>query len=100
MNYGKVEEPSSSRPRSPSTARYGVTSAILTATSSKSDRAPTSLTDNARPALKTETSEWARNGLHVDVASGGCPGIGLWEAGRSSADLPIFATPLRMLRFP
>src|SRR6202521_4921892 len=48
MNYGKVEEPSSSRSRYPSTARYAATSAILTATSSKSDRAPTSPTVNAR----------------------------------------------------
>ena len=51
MNCGKVEEPSSSRRRSPSTARYAVTSAILTAISSKSDRAPTSLTVNARLTL-------------------------------------------------
>src|SRR5271169_1353935 len=49
MNYGKVEEPSSSRSRYPSTARYAATSAILTAISSKSDRAPTSRTVNARP---------------------------------------------------
>src|ERR1017187_3692874 len=49
MNYGKVEEPSSSRSRSPSTARYAATSAILTAISSKSDRAPTSRTVSARP---------------------------------------------------
>src|ERR1700733_3431768 len=49
MNYGKVEEPSSSRSRSPSTARYAATSAILTATSSKSDRVRLSPTVNARP---------------------------------------------------
>src|SRR5271165_4458038 len=46
MTYGKVEEPSSSRSRSPSTARYAATSAILTVTSSKSDRALTSRTVN------------------------------------------------------
>src|ERR1700730_18196754 len=49
MNYGKVEEPSSSRRRYPSTARYAATSAILTAISSRSDRAPISPTVNARP---------------------------------------------------
>src|ERR1700722_5265559 len=35
MSYGKVEEPSSSRSRCPSTARSGATSAILTAISSR-----------------------------------------------------------------
>src|SRR5580693_8606503 len=42
MNYGKVEEPSSSRSRRKSTARFAATSAILTVTLSRSDRAPTS----------------------------------------------------------
>src|ERR1700722_18668429 len=49
MNYGKVEERSSSRSRSPNTARRAVTSAILTDILSKSDRAPTSHTADARP---------------------------------------------------
>src|ERR1700691_63221 len=49
MNCGKVEEPSSSQSRYPSTARYAAISAILTAILSKSDRAPTSRTVNARP---------------------------------------------------
>src|SRR3984885_8599562 len=49
MNYGKVEEPSSSRSRYPSTARNAAISAILTVTSSKSDRAPTLLMVNVRP---------------------------------------------------
>src|ERR1700685_4352031 len=50
MNYGKVEERSSSRSRSPSTARRAATSAILTDILSRSDRAPTSRTVDARPA--------------------------------------------------
>jgi hypothetical protein len=41
MNYGKVEERSSSRSRSPSTARRAATSAILTDILSRLDRAPT-----------------------------------------------------------
>src|SRR5579872_1448762 len=49
MNCGKVEEPSSSRRRYPSTAKYAATFAILTAISLKSDRAPTSPTVSARP---------------------------------------------------
>ena len=48
MNCGKVEEPSSSRSRYPSTARFAATSAILTVILSRSDRAPTSNTVNAR----------------------------------------------------
>src|SRR5271169_6662386 len=56
MNYGKVEEPSSSRSRYPSTARYDATSAILTAILSKSDRAPTSRTVNARPIASDESA--------------------------------------------
>jgi len=50
MNYGRVEEPSSSRNRLPSTARFDATSAILTVILSRSDRAPISRTVNARPA--------------------------------------------------
>src|SRR5215813_11015175 len=49
MNYGEVEERSSSRSRSPSTARRAAISAILTDTLSRSDRAPTSRTAEARP---------------------------------------------------
>src|ERR1700751_1708050 len=49
MNYGKVEEPSSSRNRYPSTARYAATSAILTVTLSRSDKARMLPTVNARP---------------------------------------------------
>src|ERR1700685_2623525 len=49
MNYGKAEERSSSRRRSPSTARHAATSAILTDILSRSDRAPTSSTVDARP---------------------------------------------------
>src|SRR5271157_4441859 len=49
MNYGKVEEPSSSQSQYPSTARFAVTSAILTVTLSRSDRAPISRTVNAPP---------------------------------------------------
>src|ERR1700684_3390721 len=58
MNYGKGEERSSSRSRSPSMARYAATSAILTAISSKSDRAPTSPTVSARPGWAI----WDRRG--------------------------------------
>src|ERR1700722_20546611 len=47
MNYGKVEERSSSRVHSPRTARYAATSGILTVTLSKSDRAPISPTVSA-----------------------------------------------------
>src|SRR5580700_9549882 len=53
MNYGKVEEPSSSRNRLPSTARFAATSAILTVTLSRSDRAPISSTVNTRPGWDT-----------------------------------------------
>src|SRR5579862_9033564 len=49
MNYGKAEERSSSRHPSPSTARHAATSAILTDILSRSDRAPTSSTVDARP---------------------------------------------------
>src|ERR1035438_5759642 len=54
MNCGKVEEPSSSRSQYPSTAKYAATSAILTAISSKSDKAPTSRTANARPGWDSD----------------------------------------------
>src|ERR1700722_15354254 len=56
MNYGKVEERSSSRSRSPSTARRAATSAILTDILSRSDRAPTSRTAEARPRWEAGTS--------------------------------------------
>src|SRR5580698_239546 len=49
MSYGKVEEPSSSRSRGTSTARRSATSAILTATLSRSDRARPLSTVNPRP---------------------------------------------------
>src|ERR1019366_444137 len=49
MNYGKVEERSSSRSRSPNTARFVATSAIPTVTLLRWDRAPTSRTADARP---------------------------------------------------
>src|ERR1700675_4213176 len=49
MNYGKVEERNSSPNRSPSTARRAATSAILADILSRSDRAQTSHTVNARP---------------------------------------------------
>src|SRR5580704_7771514 len=48
MNYGKVEERTSSPRRSPSTARFAATSAILTVILSRSDRAPSSSTVSAR----------------------------------------------------
>src|SRR5579862_5133721 len=48
MNCGKAGEPSSSRRRFPSTARFAATSAILMATSSRSDKARLSSTASAR----------------------------------------------------
>ncbi len=56
-------------------AGFAATFAILTAILSKSDRAPISPTVNAGQASKTETPEWMRNGLHVDVASGSRPEV-------------------------
>src|ERR1700722_7175652 len=61
MNYGKVEERSSSRRRSLSTARFAATSAIPTAISSRSARAQTSHTVDARP------------GWEADFKAFGCP---------------------------
>src|SRR6202051_4971796 len=49
MSYGRVEERSSSRRQSPSTARSAATSMILTVISSRSDKAPTRRTVDARP---------------------------------------------------
>src|SRR5579859_4596452 len=54
MNCGKVEEPSSSRSQYPSTARFAATSAILTVTLSRSDRAPSSSTVSARPGWDSD----------------------------------------------
>jgi len=45
----KSQEPSSSRSRRKSTTRFAATSAILTVTLSRSDRAPTSRKADARP---------------------------------------------------
>src|SRR5271170_8347816 len=59
MNYGRVEEQSSSRSRSPSTARRAATSAILTDILSRSDRAPTSRTVDARPGKRDFGGETA-----------------------------------------
>src|SRR5271154_6251000 len=56
MNYGRVEERSSSRSRSPSTARRAATSAILTDILSRSDRAQTSHTVNAAQPLSSPAS--------------------------------------------
>src|ERR1700722_4205455 len=55
MNYGKVEEPSSSRSRRKSTARFAATSAILTVILSRSDRAPTSRKADARPGWDADS---------------------------------------------
>src|SRR5580704_11384364 len=52
MNHGRVEERSSSRSRSPSTVRFAATSAILTDTLSRSDKALTSRTVDSRPGKK------------------------------------------------
>src|SRR5690349_24628894 len=53
MNYGEVEEPSSSRSRRRNTARRAAISGILTATLSRSDKASrTSRTADARRVLE------------------------------------------------
>ena len=52
MNYGKAVAPNSSPNRYRSTARCAATSAIRMATLSKSDRARTSFTANARPFVE------------------------------------------------
>ena len=54
-NCGKAEEPSSSQSRFPNMAKFGATSAILTGTLSRSDRAPTLSTVNARPRKRILT---------------------------------------------
>src|ERR1700682_3986309 len=54
MNCGKAEEPSSSRSQYPSTARFAATSAILTVTLSRLDRALSSSTVSARPGLDSD----------------------------------------------
>src|ERR1700722_1309591 len=64
MNYGKVEELSLSRSRWSSTAKSAATSAILTVILSKSDRAPTSRTGNARLG-------WDRRHPRAQAAGGG-----------------------------
>src|ERR1700730_3369603 len=56
MNYGKVEEPSSSRSQYLSTARFAATSAILTATLSRSDRALPSPTVNTRAGWDADSA--------------------------------------------
>src|SRR5271169_6340264 len=66
MNYGKVEEPNSSRSRRKSTARFAATSAILTVTLSRSDRAPTSRKADARPGWDAGLSaDGCGSKLHV-----------------------------------
>src|SRR5208282_1341169 len=58
MNCGKVAEPSSSRSRSPNTARRAAISAILTVTLSKSGRAPSSSTVNAGPGWDADLNDY------------------------------------------
>src|SRR6202158_3318589 len=68
MNCGKVEDPSSSRSQYPSTARFAVTSAILTVILSRSDRAPTLRTVNYEPKETTHmTVPITSNTLGVNV---------------------------------
>src|SRR5580692_9740298 len=62
MNCGRAEALSSSRRRFPSTARFAVTSAILTVTSSKSDRAPIRSTADAGIRLTPGSTVDARPG--------------------------------------
>src|SRR5579863_9327398 len=72
MNYGKVEEPSSSRNRFPSTARFAATSAILMVILSRSDRAPISNTVNAgleRLSVPMYTTVRLRTGPHEQNAA-------------------------------
>src|SRR5271165_5225701 len=56
MNCGKVEEPSSSPSQYLSTARFAATSAILTATLSRSDRALPSPTVNTRAGWDVDSA--------------------------------------------
>jgi ubiquitin-hydrolase Zn-finger-containing protein len=61
MNYGEVEEPSSSRSRRTSTARRAATSAILTVILSRSDRASrNSRMVNARPGWDADLNAYGR----------------------------------------
>src|ERR1700722_7263082 len=86
MNYGKAGEPSSSRNRYKSTARYAATSAILTATSSKSDRAQISrrrLDSDSRAPWKPRDavqfrSEWRSS---YELVSSSAKGRPLSDAG-------------------
>src|SRR5450755_3382079 len=71
MNYGKVEEASSSRNRYPSTARYAAISAILTVILSKSDRAPSSRTVNAASIFEKIIKRRARV-IRTLTAFAGC----------------------------
>jgi catechol 2,3-dioxygenase-like lactoylglutathione lyase family enzyme len=75
MTYGKVEEPSSSRNRLTSTARFAATSAILTVTLSKSGKANrnSSRRRQAAPAvdLAARDERWIRH-----VADGERPAAG------------------------
>ena len=92
-NYGKVAEPNSSRSRYRSTARFAATSAILTATSSKSGRAPTSLTVKARPGEAGGT--WGQTGITLVSILMKCPTIPDGE--RTTSERP--ARPQIILSF-
>src|SRR3984885_10962259 len=65
MNYGKVEEPSSSRSRRKSTARFAATSAILTVILSRSEREPSSSTVRVRPGWRQHQGIPLQSALHL-----------------------------------
>src|SRR6202142_3390199 len=68
MNYGKVEERSSSQSRFPNTARRVATSAILTDILSRSDRAPTSRTVEAAIGATRVNSRHSARALPLHLA--------------------------------
>src|SRR6516164_8400801 len=84
MNYGKVEEPNSSRNRYPSTARRAATSAILTVTLSRSDRAPNSRTVNARPGWDADLNAGAQRSPILAC-------VGLFASTKEEAGAPSFS---------
>src|SRR5436190_7838657 len=97
MNYGKVEERTSSRSRSPNTARRAATSAILTDILSRSDRAPTSRTADLGPESILIVPATLRMNTGITVQPLGCcnrinngcgigasfPAVSTWIAGLS-----------------
>src|ERR1700684_3707339 len=97
MNYGKVEGRSSSRSRSPSTARRAATSAILTDILSRSDRAPTSRTVDARPRKSILIVSGDVSG---PVECGPQKRELVAQIGRKQIEVPVARTPPGRLQAP